>query len=130
MIKLLDIFKWNGAWGMVRIIKAFKFSANGFIVAIKTETAFQQEVLFTLILLPFSFFVAHSLFHWVALVCSVLFLLYAEIVNSALEAIADTVTLDHHPLIGKAKDYGSASVFLAILVLMLVWGEAFFTFVF
>jgi diacylglycerol kinase (ATP) len=49
------------------------------------------------------------------------FLLFAEIINSAIEALADQISTDHHELIGRAKDLGSAGVFLAMVILSLVW---------
>jgi diacylglycerol kinase (ATP) len=55
-----------------------------------------------------------------------MFVLFAEIVNSALEALADSVTLEHHALIGRAKDLGSSAVFIALSFLLVVWGEAIF----
>jgi hypothetical protein len=53
-----------------------------------------------------------------------LFVLFAEIINSALEALADSITLEHRVLIGRAKDLGSSGVFIALSFLLVVWGEA------
>jgi len=57
------------------------------------------------------------------LVGSLLFLLFAEIINSAIEALADQISLAHHELIGRAKDLGSAAVFIAMLLVMIVWAS-------
>jgi len=55
-----------------------------------------------------------------------LFLLFAEIINSALEALADRISLEHHELLGRAKDLGSAGVFIAMLVVILTWSVKFY----
>jgi diacylglycerol kinase (ATP) len=75
-------------------------------------------------LFPLSFIFAKSSGHWLALVCCLIFLLFAEVVNSAIEALADQITTDIHELIGRAKDLGSLAVLLALTILALVWGEA------
>ena len=78
-------------------------------------------------LLPLAFYVAQSRLHLLALIASLLFLLFAEIINSALEALADKITLEHDELIGRAKDLGSSGVFIALTLLAMVWAEALFT---
>lgn len=112
--------KPNGS-GLLRILKATHCSIKGFKAAWSFEAAFRQEALLALILLPFTFVLAQSSMHWLALMFTLLFLLFAELVNSALEALADKVCLEHDPLIGRAKDIGSAIVFIAIWFLILVW---------
>ncbi len=112
--------KPNGS-GLHRIYRAFTCSLKGFKAAYKYESAFRQELLLCVCLFPLSFFIASSVGEWLLLVCSLLFLLFAEIVNSALEALADRISLEHHELLGRAKDLGSAGVFLALVVLVLVW---------
>jgi diacylglycerol kinase (ATP) len=114
------INKPNGT-GVTRLFKAFRCSLLGFKAAYNHETAFRQELLLCGILLPCSFFIAASLTQWILLVCTLIFLLFAEIINSAIEALADQISLDHHELIGRAKDLGSAAVFLAMLMVALVW---------
>jgi diacylglycerol kinase (ATP) len=110
--------------GIGRIVKATRCSYQGFCAAYKHESAFRQELLLCAILLPFSFILASSSGHWVALVCSLLFLLFAEVVNSAIEALADQISTDIHKLIGRAKDLGSLAVFIALIVIVITWGEA------
>lgn len=111
--------------GIGRIIKATQCSINGARSAFKYESAFRQELLLVALLFPFSFFVSQSQLQWFLLMFSLLFVLFAEIINSALEAICDAVTLDHHQLIGRAKDLGSFAVLLSLLFLGLVWCDAF-----
>lgn len=118
--------KPNGS-GFSRIFKATYCSFKGFKAAFLHESAFRQELLLTIILLPAAFYVAQSRLHLLALIASLLFLLFAEIINSALEALADKITLAHDELIGRAKDLGSSGVFIALTLLALLWGEAIFT---
>tara|TARA_R110002012_G_scaffold179632_1_gene345357 strand:+ start:26 stop:409 length:384 start_codon:yes stop_codon:yes gene_type:complete len=115
--------KLNGT-GLRRIVKAAECSFKGLKAAWLYESAFRQELLLCAFLVPGSFLLKQSSLHWLALTISLLFLLFAEIVNSALEALADSISLEHHPLIGRAKDMGSAGVFIAMTVVGLIWGEA------
>ena len=120
--------KPNGR-GLRRLIKATMCSCKGFQAAWHYESAFRQELLLVMILLPLSFLLCDSRNHWLLLFASLLLVLFAELVNSALEALADAITLAHHPLIGRAKDIGSALVFVALLLLLVVWGEAIWRFI-
>jgi len=118
--------KVNGT-GLSRLFKATYCSYKGFKAALKFESAFRQELLLALFLLPLSFYLAQSTLHQIMLIGSLLFLLFAEIINSAVEALADKITLEHDELIGRAKDLGSAGVFIALTFLWLLWGEAFYS---
>jgi diacylglycerol kinase (ATP) len=117
--------KQNGI-GIKRIFKATICSYYGFRAAWTHESAFRQELVMAIILIPLTFLLADSANHWLLLFGSIMFVLFAEIVNSALEALADSVTLEHHALIGRAKDLGSSAVFIALSFLLVVWGEAIF----
>ena len=119
----VQVNKPNGS-GIGRIIKATKCSYYGFKAAWQYESAFRQELLMVVILLPLSFLLSESRNHWLLMFASLMLVLFAELVNSAIEALADSVTLDHHPLIGRAKDIGSAIVFVALTTLTVVWVEA------
>ncbi|KGJ88776.1 diacylglycerol kinase [Thalassotalea sp. ND16A] len=112
--------KPNGT-GLKRLFKATYCSLLGFKAAWQHEAAFRQESVLVLVLLPFSFVIATSVNHWLMLLFSLLFLLFAELVNSALEALADKITLQHDELIGRAKDIGSALVFIALMFLKVIW---------
>jgi len=118
--------KVNGS-GLSRLFKASYCSYKGFKAAFKYESAFRQELLLCLVLFPLSFYLAQSNLHLLLLIASLLFLLFAEIINSALEALADKITLEHDELIGRAKDLGSAGVFISLILLGLIWGEALYT---
>ncbi|GAB2707940.1 diacylglycerol kinase [Aliiglaciecola sp. 3_MG-2023] len=119
--------KPNGT-GLSRIFKATQCSFRGFVAAWQHESAFRQELLMTLVLLPFSFVIASSTLHLLVLIGTLLFVLFAEIINSAIEAIADAVTLENNILIGRAKDMGSSGVFIALTLLTLVWLEGIWRF--
>lgn len=120
--------KQNGQ-GLKRLFRATWCSYKGFKAAWIHESAFRQELLLATILFPLTFFLAQSTHHWLILSGSILFLLFAEIINSALEALADSVTLEHHTLVGRAKDMGSSGVFIALTLLVLVWGEALYAYI-
>lgn len=115
--------KPNGQ-GVSRIFKATLCSYKGFKAAWLYESAFRQELLMVAVMLPFSFVLSESHSHWLILVGSLCFVLFAEIINSALEALADSVSLAHNVLLGRAKDMGSSGVFIALTFLTLVWGDA------
>lgn len=110
--------------GLKRLPKALKHSISGLVVAWKYEAGFRQYTVVSLLLTPFSFVLSQSIQHWVVLIASLVFLLYSEIVNSAVEAVADATKPEYDPIIGRAKDLGSASVFVALLLAILVWSMA------
>ncbi|MFD2166224.1 diacylglycerol kinase [Thalassotalea euphylliae] len=115
--------KPNGT-GIKRIIKAAYCSFKGFRAAYEHEAAFRQELVMCVILTPFSFFLANSMTQLMVLLMTLAFVLFAEIINSAIEALADKITLEHDELIGRAKDLGSAGVFIAFTLLVFCWGLA------
>lgn len=115
------IHKSNGA-GFTRLINAVNCSLKGFKAAYIHETAFRQELLLSVILFPFSFVIAASSTQWLILVCSLLFLLFSELFNSAIEALSDQVSLEHHELIGRAKDLAAGGGLIALIIVLLTWG--------
>ena len=119
----VEINKPNGI-GLSRILKATRCSFLGFKAAWRYESAFRQELVLVVILLPLSFFLCESRNHWLLLFGSLMLVLFAEMINSAIEALADAITLEHHVLIGRAKDMGSAVVFISLVVVTIVWTEA------
>ena len=74
------------------------------------------------IMFPFSFWIAQTTTQWLLMIMSLLFVIFAELINSALEALADRITLEHDELIGRAKDIGSAGVFIALTQVTVIWG--------
>ncbi|GAC13071.1 diacylglycerol kinase [Aliiglaciecola lipolytica] len=120
--------KPNGK-GVLRILKAMQCSIRGFIFAWRHESAFRQELIMACVMLPFAFVLSSSIQHLVVLIISLLFVLFAEIINSAIEALADAVTLENNALIGRAKDMGSSAVFISLTILTVIWVEAIWRYV-
>jgi len=112
--------KPNGS-GIHRIVKACLCSTQGFQAAFIYESAFRQELALCLLLFPLSFLIADTPLEWLLLNTTLLLMLFAELVNSAIEALADSVSIAHHELLGRAKDLGSAAVFTAISLLVITW---------
>ncbi|MBS9778417.1 MAG: diacylglycerol kinase [Gammaproteobacteria bacterium] len=115
------MFKPENNTGLKRIINAAKFSYQGFVATFKTEAAFRQECFAGIIALPLSFFVASTAIEWILLVGSFLLVMLVEIINSAIEATVDRFGEERHELSGKAKDAGSAAVFMALTICTLTW---------
>ena len=111
-----------GNTGVRRIIRATRFSAQGFAHAWKYEAAFRQELALTVVLTPAAFWLGQSIVERAALIAVLLLVLIVELLNSAIEAAIDRHGDEHHVLSGRAKDFGSAAVFVALVVVTLVWG--------
>ncbi|MEX2479224.1 MAG: diacylglycerol kinase [Gammaproteobacteria bacterium] len=111
----------NKARGLDRIIKAFGYSMQGLRAGWHHEAAFRQEVLLVGVLFPCVFWVGRSPLDYAILIASLLFVLISELFNSAIEALADRIGPEHHELSGRAKDLGSAAVFLALVLLAVIW---------
>ncbi|TEA74850.1 diacylglycerol kinase [Allopusillimonas soli] len=107
--------------GPARLVNALRYSAKGLAAAFRHEAAFRQELLMAAVLVPVAVWISRSLAEAALLIGVVVFVLIVELLNSAIEALADTITVEHHPLIGRAKDLGSAAVLLSLLVLVLTW---------
>ena len=112
---------FKGKTGLQRVWRAFHYSFDGFREAYKCEDAFRQEALLAAILIPLSFFLPVSGVGRALMIASVLLVLIVELVNSAIEATVDRVSLDRHHLSKRAKDVGSAAVFLALTNVVAVW---------
>ncbi|KMT65914.1 diacylglycerol kinase [Catenovulum maritimum] len=112
--------KPNGT-GITRVIKAASCSFKGLKAAFVHEAAFRQELLLVLCLMPIAFFTSESLTRFMALVSVLILVLIVELLNSAIEATVDRISLDHHILAGRAKDMGSAAVALSLLTAAIVW---------
>ena len=107
--------------GIKRILFAFKNSFNGLKVAFKSEAAFRQDLFLVLILSVIIYFLKISDVRKALLVFSLIFVLFAELTNSAIEAVVDRISPDYHKLSGIAKDMGSAIVFLSFVNLIFIW---------
>lgn len=107
--------------GLSRLSAALGYSWKGLKAAVRYEAAFRQELAVAAILLPFAFLLGRSAIEVLALFGSIILVLVVELLNSAVEAVADAVSLEDHPLLGRAKDLGSAAVFLAVTFAIAVW---------
>jgi len=112
-------FKSKGGFNRVR--NAARYSIQGLVAAIRYEAAFRQELLLALILTPAAFWVGQTGLQILALIVSLVFVLVVELLNSAIEAVADAVSLENNPFIGRAKDLGSAAVLLSLLLAGGLW---------
>jgi len=111
-----------GKTGISRIVDAFGYSMKGFYAAWKFEAAFRQEVALGVILVPAAFWLAQTHIELILLIASVFWVLMAELANSSVEAVVDRTGSEKHELSGRAKDIGSALVFVSLVLLALVWG--------
>ena len=102
-------------------MNAFRYSCCGIKEAYRNEDAFRQEVLLAAILLPLAFWLDTTAIGRALMVGSVLLLLIVELLNSAIEATVDRISLDDHRLAKRAKDIGSAAVLITIVNLAVVW---------
>ncbi|MCZ4292531.1 diacylglycerol kinase [Vibrio sinaloensis] len=108
--------------GILRIIYTLVHSYNGFKWLCKNEAAFQQELALFVPLTVFAFWLDLPTMHTLLVVLSMVFVLFAEMVNTAIEAVVDRISLDYHLLSGVAKNIGSALVLLSMLSSLAVWG--------
>ncbi len=108
--------------GIKRMIKATEYSARGLRSAWRYETAFRQECVVALILLPCAFLLGQTLVQTALLIGVCLVVLITELLNSAVEAAIDRMGNDHHDLAGRAKDMSSAAVALSLVLVVLTWG--------
>ncbi len=111
----------NEATGIKRIIAATGFSMAGLSSAYKTEAAFRQEVWLAILLVPLALFLGDNAMEISLMIGSVLLLMITELLNTAIEIVVDRIGSDYNELSGRAKDTGSAAVFLAIVLVIVVW---------
>lgn len=108
--------------GLKRLPRAIYCSLKGYKAAWTYESGFRQYVVITAALSPLSFYISVSTTHCFILMASLVFILFSELVNSAIEAISDATIPEYNELIGRAKDLGSAGVFTAVLLAIAIWG--------
>jgi diacylglycerol kinase (ATP) len=103
------------------VLEATYNSARGLAAGWTSEAAFRQEVAVGLIAIPLGWYIAPSLGWYAAMIGSLLVVLAVELLNTAIEKLADHLAPARHPAIGRVKDYGSAAVFCALLLAGIVW---------
>jgi diacylglycerol kinase (ATP) len=112
---------FKGKTGIARIIQAFFNSLAGLAGAWRHESAFRQEILLASILVPAAFFLPVTAVERALLIGVVLLVLIVELLNSSVEAAIDRISFDHHSLSKRAKDIGSAAVFVSLVLAGVVW---------
>lgn len=110
-----------GDAGIKRIIRAAGFSYKGFVACFKHEAAFRQEIGLSIILIPLAFWSGDSALERAVMIGVWLVVPTVEMLNSGIEAVVDRISDEHHPLAGRAKDLGSAAVFLSFVNAAAVW---------
>ena len=106
---------------MLRFWRATVNSRNGMAFAIRSEQAVREELVALVLSLPLAWLIGVTLMRRVELVSAVLLVLVVELLNTAIEKLADRLTTDHDPQIGRVKDMGSAAVGVAIVMGGLFW---------
>ena len=112
---------YKGKTGLRRLINATGYSLAGLAAAARHEDAFRQELMLAAVLVPLGLYLGGSGLERALLVGSVLLVLIVELLNSAVEATVDRVSLDDHSLAKRAKDIGSAAVMLSLVNVAMVW---------
>ncbi|MGY3927162.1 diacylglycerol kinase [Aeromonas simiae] len=110
-----------GATGLTRVIHATGYSMQGLGSAWRHEAAFRQELILIVLLTPLAFVVGHDLLQSLLLIALAWLVVIVEIINSAIEAVVDRIGHERHELSGRAKDLGSAAVFLTLALNGVVW---------
>jgi len=111
-----------GTRGLAHVINAAGYSMKGLKAAFIHEEAFRLELMAMVVMLPLAIWLGQSAVEMALLIGSLLLVLFAELVNSAIEAVVDRIGVEHHELSGRAKDIGSAGVFIALIIVAVVWG--------
>ncbi|HHC72466.1 MAG TPA: diacylglycerol kinase [Thiotrichales bacterium] len=111
-----------GRTGLSRILHAAGYSWKGLVAACRHEAAFRQELLLALVMAPAAFWLGQGAVERAVLIGSLLVVLVTELLNSALEAVVDRIGDEWNELAGRAKDMGSAAVFVSLALVVIVWG--------
>lgn len=106
---------------MRRLLYATRNTVNGLLAAARSEEAFRQECAVFVIAVPLAFVVGTDAWRRIALIAAIMLILVIELLNTAVEKLADHVTRDMHPAIGRIKDMGSAAVGISLLIAAMVW---------
>ena len=110
--------------GVARIFRAFFYSMAGITSALQHEAAFRQDMMLGIVLVPLSLWLPLDTTMKVLLNVIWLLLLVTELLNSAIEAIVDMTSPGYHELANRAKDMGSAAVFMMLTALTVAWAVA------
>lgn len=120
-ISVIDNPGKPGYRGLTRIIKATGYSWKGLCAAFKYESAIRQELLLLIIFTPIALLLDVSHVEKILLISALVLVLIVELLNSAIEAVVDRIGTEHHVLSGRAKDIGSAAVFVSLCLTAFIW---------
>ncbi|MBK7016700.1 MAG: diacylglycerol kinase [Sulfuritalea sp.] len=118
---LVEESPFKGQTGLRRVWNALNYSLSGLRAAYLNEDAFRQETLLATLMIPLALILPSSGIGKAMMIGSVLLVLIVELLNSAIEAAVDRISLDHHRLSKRAKDIGSAAVLIALLNVLATW---------
>ena len=112
----------KGKSGVRRMLNALRYSWQGLSATFRAEAAFRQEVFLACVMIPMALWIDDlTRIERALMIASVIAVLIVELLNSGLETLVDRVSMDLHPLAGRAKDMGSAAVLLSLLNVAIVW---------
>jgi diacylglycerol kinase (ATP) len=126
MEKVDTINPHKGKTGLRRVWNALFYSFDGFRAAFQHEDAFRQEVFLACVLIPVALLLPADGVGKALMIASVLLVLIVELLNSAVEATVDRISLENHQLAKRAKDIGSAAVFVSLVNVVVIWGLVLF----
>lgn len=110
-----------GRTGIERVVAATGYSWRGLRAAYKHEAAFRQELILCAVLAPLGLWLGRTGIERALLLGSLFLILIVEVLNSAIESVVDRVSDEHHELSGRAKDMGSAAVFVSLVCMVVIW---------
>jgi diacylglycerol kinase (ATP) len=120
------ISEFKSKSGLRRIFSAVSYSIDGFKAAWRGEHAFRQELLVLVVGTVVALLLKISAFEKFMLIAVLVLVLVVELINSAIEAIVDRISLERHALSKNAKDFGSAAVMLTFGIALAAWGVVLF----
>ena len=100
---------------------SLRFSVEGFVAALRFEPSFREDLIFAILLVPLAIILPVNAVSTALMISSLILILIAELLNSAIEWTIDYISTEKHPLAKRAKDMASAAVFLSYLNCMVVW---------
>lgn len=112
---------YKGKTGLKRLWNAFGYSLAGFRAAYKHEDAFRQEIHLAAVLIPLALWLPATHIGKILMISSVLLVIIVELLNSAIEATVDRISIEDHDLAKRAKDIGSSAVMLSLINVVIVW---------
>ena len=110
-----------GNTGLTRIVRAGHYSWKGLKSTFKHEAAFRQELLLFFVLAPIGYYLGDTGVERALLIGSLILVLIVELLNSGIEAVVDRFGEEFHKLSGRAKDMGSAAVFVSLVFVVVTW---------